>query len=63
MSLHFDEVRLGTGNLDYRTYLTELNRLPGEIPIMLEHLPSAEEYTLARDHLFSLGKELGIEFG
>lgn len=63
LSLHLDEVRLGTGNLDYRTYLTELNRLPRELPLMLEHLSSAEEYTLARDHLFSLGKELGISFG
>jgi len=63
LSLHLDEVRLGTGNLDYKTYLTELNRLPRELPIMLEHLSSAEEYTLARDHLFRLGKDLGISFG
>ncbi len=61
LSLHLDEVRLGTGNLDYRTYLTELNRLPHELPLMLEHLSSAEEYTLARDHLVRLGKELGID--
>ncbi len=62
LSLHLDEVRLGTGNLDYKTYLTELSRLPHELPLMLEHLSSAEEYTLARDHLLSLGKELGIPF-
>ena len=62
LSLHLDEVRLGTGNLDYRTYLTELNRLPHEISLMLEHLSSAEEYTLAQDHLVRLGKELGIGF-
>lgn len=63
LSLHLDEVRPGMGNLDYKTYLTELNRLPGEVPIMLEHLSSAEEYTMARDHLFCLSKELGIRFG
>ncbi len=61
LSLHLDEVRPGMGNLDYKTYLTELNRLPGEVPIMLEHLSSAEEYAMAGDHLFCLSKELGIE--
>lgn len=63
LSLHLDEAIPGTGNLDYKTYLTELNRLPNEVPIMLEHLSSAEEYTLARDYLFCLGKDLGISFG
>ena len=61
--LHLDEVRPGVGNLNYKTYLTELNRLPGEVPIMLEHLSSVEEYTMARDYLFCLGKGLGISFG
>lgn len=63
LALHLDEVRPGVGNLNYKTYLTELNRLPGEVPIMLEHLSSAEEYIMARDYLFCLGKELGIKFG
>ena len=63
LSLHLDEVIPGTGNLDYETYLTELNRLPNEVPIMLEHLSSVEQYTLARDYLFCLGKGLGIRFG
>ena len=63
LALHLDEVRPGLGNLNYKTYLTELNRLPNEVPIMLEHLSSAEEYSMARDYLFCLGKELGIKFG
>jgi hypothetical protein len=36
--------------LDYRTFLTELQRLPGDIPMMLEHLP-VEEYPLARQYM------------
>jgi len=44
LSLHLDEVRPGLGNLDYETYLTELNRLPGEIPTT----PRAEFHGLAR---------------
>ena len=58
LALHLDETRVGTGNLDYRTFLTELARLPGEVPIMLEHLSSADEYCLARDYLFCLERAL-----
>lgn len=62
LALHLDEVRPGTGNLDYRTYLSELNRLPGDVPIMLEHLSSATEYIEARDHLISVADDLGLKF-
>jgi sugar phosphate isomerase/epimerase len=58
LALHMDETRPGTGNLDYTTYLTELRRLPGEVPIMLEHLSSADEYARARDYLFGLERDL-----
>lgn len=61
LSLHLDEVRIGLGNMDYKTYLTELNKLGREIPLMLEHLPSKEEYALARDELFKVGDEVGIQ--
>lgn len=58
--VHISECRPGTGTLDYRTYLTELSRLPQEPPLMLEHLPTAEEYGLARDHVVSVAHELGL---
>ena len=45
-----DEVRIGLGNLDYVTFLKELSKT-GDIPLMLEHLPSAEEYRLAAEHI------------
>jgi sugar phosphate isomerase/epimerase len=60
LALHLDEVIPGAGNLDYRTYLTELSRLPGEVPIMLEHLTTPEQYTQARNHLLDICKEEGI---
>jgi len=62
LALHLDEVLLGTGNMDYRTYLTELDKLPQQPPLMLEHI-KGDEYRVARDHLFALGGELGISFG
>ena len=60
--VHLDECRPGTGTLDYRTYLRELNRLPQEPPLMLEHLPSEQEYRLARDYVVSVAHELGLLF-
>lgn len=59
-ALHLDEVQIGDGNLDYRTYLAELSRLPG-VPLMLEHL-KAEEYALARDRIFGFGDAAGVRF-
>ncbi|MBW7457441.1 sugar phosphate isomerase/epimerase family protein [Paenibacillus sepulcri] len=62
LSLHLDETLPGTGNLDYGTYLRELNKLPGEIPLLLEHLHTVEEYAQARDHLTAVGRDEGILF-
>ena len=59
--VHLDECRPGTGSLDYSTYLAELSKLPQEPPLMLEHLPNAEEYRLARDHVVSVARRLGLE--
>jgi sugar phosphate isomerase/epimerase len=62
MNVHFREVRPGSGAMDYTTYLRRLAALPHQPPLMLEHLPNAEEYDKARAHLFELGSELGLKF-
>lgn len=49
----------GTGQMDYRVFLTELSKL-NNIPLMLEHLPDAEAYAKAAAYIRSVGKELGI---
>ena len=43
-NIHLQEVIPGRGHVDYRTYLRELSKLEGEIPLILEHLKTAEEY-------------------
>jgi sugar phosphate isomerase/epimerase len=53
------ECRPGLGKLDYHTYLTELSKLK-DIPLMLEHLPSAEEYEKAASYVRSVGSKNGI---
>lgn len=56
---HLPEVRAGLGNLNYRVFLTELAKLKN-IPLMMEHLNSAEDYNLAAKYIRSVGKENGI---
>ena len=63
MNVHFREVRPGAGSMDYTTYLRRLAALPQKPPLMLEHLPNAEEYDKARLHLFDLGKQIQVSFG
>ncbi len=58
---HLPEVRAGLGNLNYRVFLTELAKLKN-IPLMMEHLNSAEEYNLAAKYIRSIGNENGITF-
>jgi sugar phosphate isomerase/epimerase len=62
MNIHFREVRPGEGSMDYQTYLRRLAALPQEPPLMLEHLPNAEEYDKARTYILELGGTLGLQF-
>ncbi len=60
-ALHFDEIIIGKGPMDYRVFLTCLEKLGGEVPLMMEHL-SDPEYAIARDEIFKVGDALGIGF-
>lgn len=62
LTTHINEARPGTGNLDYRTYLRGLDKLPQNAPLLIEHLSTEEEYTLAREYIMSVGKEINISF-
>ncbi|MBC8137526.1 MAG: sugar phosphate isomerase/epimerase [Fibrella sp.] len=62
LTTHLDEVRPGLGSLDYTVLLHEMNRLDPDTPLMLEHLPSEIEYTLAAEWVRNKAKEEGITF-
>jgi sugar phosphate isomerase/epimerase len=62
MQVHFREVTLGAGKLDYTTYLKRLAALPGDVPLMIEHMQGPEEYDKSRRHLFDLGGKIGVRF-
>ncbi|NLX97685.1 MAG: sugar phosphate isomerase/epimerase [Rhodopirellula sp.] len=63
MNVHFREVTLGAGSLDYTTYLKRLAALPGDVPLMIEHMKGKAEYDQSREHLFALGNRIGVGFG
>lgn len=62
MNVHFREVCLGEGSLDYAAYLKRLAALPGDVPLMIEHMKSAEEYDRSRRYAADLGAKLGVRF-
>jgi sugar phosphate isomerase/epimerase len=61
LNVHFQEVVPGRGQVDYRAYLTELAKLGGEIPLMLEHLKTAEEYDEGRAYIQKVAAASGVK--
>jgi sugar phosphate isomerase/epimerase len=57
---HLDEVRPGSGKLNYNVFLKELSQLK-DIPLMLEHLNTQEEYQSAADYIRNVGRTNGIK--
>ena len=53
---HLSELRPGLGKLDYNVFLTELSKLK-DVPLMIEHLKTAEEYRLAAEYIRSVAKK------
>jgi sugar phosphate isomerase/epimerase len=56
------EVIPGRGDIDYKAYLEGLSQLPGDAPLMLEHLNNAEEYAEGRGYIQSVARSLGLSF-
>lgn len=62
LTVHLNEVRPGLGELDYRVFLTELDKLDPDVALMLEHLKMPEEYNQAAVYVRSVAAELGLAF-
>jgi sugar phosphate isomerase/epimerase len=60
-TVHLSECRPGTGLVDYGVFLTELNKLDPDTPLMLEHLATPEEYQAAADYVRSVGARVGVK--
>ncbi len=53
------EVLPGTGYLDYKVYLSEVAKLEN-IPLMLEHLKTAEEYNQAARYIRGFARDINL---
>ncbi len=62
LNVHFVEVIPGRGQIDYRTYLSELSGAPVEAPLMIEHLKGPEQYLEAFNYIKRVGSEVGVGF-
>jgi sugar phosphate isomerase/epimerase len=60
LTTHLDEVRPGRGGLDYAVYLQELARLDPHVPLMLEHMHSAQDYEAGAAYIRSVAAQVGV---
>jgi sugar phosphate isomerase/epimerase len=63
MQVHFIEVIPGRGVIDLKTYVQEIAKLPADVPLMLEHLKTEEDYTEGRHYYQRVARETGLSFG
>lgn len=54
MTTHITEVICGEGNFCHKTLIEEVKKCDENIPLMLEHLPSKEDYIKAGEYLTKL---------
>ncbi len=58
--VHLDECRPGLGALDYRALLRQLSGLDPDLPLVLEHLPSTEEYLAGAAFIRAVASDEGV---
>lgn len=63
LTTHLDEVRPGLGGFDYRALLTAVEATDPDMPVMLEHLSTRQEYDDAAAYVRGIARELGIRCG
>ncbi|HLP72308.1 MAG TPA: sugar phosphate isomerase/epimerase [Bacteroidales bacterium] len=61
LTVHLEERRPGLGELDYVTFLREASKLK-DVPFMLEHLKTQDDYRLAAAYVREAGKKAGVVF-
>ena len=61
--VHLTEVPIGTGNLDYATFLRGLDTLGRDVPLMMEHLRTAGDYTAAAAQVRKVAAANDIQLG
>lgn len=60
LTVHLDECRPGTGELDYETYLACMDGLDDRVCLMLEHMTQESDYVEATKYLKGLAQRMNI---
>lgn len=60
LTVHLDEAIPGQGALDYRAFLTELDKLHPDTALIIEHLHTNEDYAQAANYIRKTAAELNI---
>jgi sugar phosphate isomerase/epimerase len=60
LTTHLDEVCPGRGGLAYKVYLEELARLDPDVPLMLEHMSSEQDYQEGAAYVRSVAAQVGV---
>ncbi len=56
LTIHLNECQPGQGNFDYAAMFRALDKLDPDLPVILEHMQTEEEYTGAAGHLRGVAK-------
>jgi len=59
-AVHFREVRIGLGTIDYAVLLAEHAKYAPDVPLMLEHLSNEADYDAARDQVLAVAGRIGL---
>jgi len=59
LTVHLDEVGPGEGGLDYAVYLYELDKLDPDVPLILEHMRTADEYQAGAAYVRRVAQRVG----
>jgi sugar phosphate isomerase/epimerase len=60
LTVHLDEMAPGEGELDYTVYLTELAKLDPDVPLILEHMHTADEYRAGAAYVRGVAQQVGV---
>ncbi|MDR2663751.1 MAG: hypothetical protein LBC31_12215, partial [Treponema sp.] len=61
ISVILEEVPMGQGNIDLKTFMRQIEGLSRPVPFMMEHLNGEAQYDAAAEYIRKTGRELGIE--
>lgn len=60
-TVYLEEVIIGTGEFDYMTLMEEIAKLPEDVPCILEHLSTEEEYDKAAESVRYYAGKAGMK--